>query len=321
MSGIKPNASSTPNRVPKLQARKRVGAQDSIESPIESSKLDNENWIYSNNRSPPASPSQLKIPRNVNIDEDSECNSDSNDSTDAIEPHKSTKTDNKLNIWILISVPVVLLFAGFTLHFTKEATEPKLKLILSEEFSNLEKKFPQQHEDFFLSIRIAIEEILKYQQPRTLLLIYDSPSEVNFDQILGNVSETAVCFLRNCSIHPTVVSGFTLGSPEFVKDYGRIIDHFKDKLSNSGILIVENLEKVPGKSAQAFHYLCDEYNPSVPKALIILTMKVDQLPKMEFGREKFVRDILRGLWNDIGLDDKFDPLMSRISGNILIVNS
>ncbi|KAJ8913607.1 hypothetical protein NQ315_013429 [Exocentrus adspersus] len=112
---------------------------------------------------------------------------------------------------------------------------------------------------------------------------------------------------------PVMLEVADLRDTSILNDYGEVISRNKAKLEKNGVMIIKNLEKVPGVSAQAFHSLCDEFNPVVNEALFIFTMKVDEYHENEL---KFVEEYLHSRWSDIK-EDTFYALFTRIANIVL----
>ncbi|KAJ8969694.1 hypothetical protein NQ317_014240 [Molorchus minor] len=134
----------------------------------------------------------------------------------------------------------------------------------------LTKKFPSQIEDFGLTVRVNLYEIVKFNRPKTFLFLYNDDSRTTTDAILSEISKCALSVLSNCNENPIQMHGHDLSSTAFVNDYGSIQTRLKGQLEKCGVMVVKNLEEIPGASAQVFHSLCDEYNPLVNKALFFV---------------------------------------------------
>ncbi|XP_056636957.1 uncharacterized protein LOC130445385 [Diorhabda sublineata] len=181
-------------------------------------------------------------------------------------------------------------------------------------FENLENEFFSQQKDFWLSVKVAINDIIELNQPKSVIFLYKDVNTIT--NLLKKVSEFAS--LRICnSDKPLNISGNYLRRKEILEDYGKFIVEVRSKLKTKCVVIINNLDEVPGTSAQAFHSLCDEYNPVEEKVLFLFTLKVDEFPKNNY---KFVEQKLKELWSDLH-GDKFYPLYTRISIFILPVMS
>lgn len=190
--------------------------------------------------------------------------------------------------------------------------------VLYQTFRRIEKNFNKQDVDFWRSIRVNIEEITALKKPSTIIFLYENNAKSTMKEILNEVANAALCELTECKNEPILIPGSSLNSSNFIDNYGILISTYRGPLTKNGVLIVENLERVPGKAAQAFHNFCDDYDPVVDKALILFTLKVDKLPSNEYP-PSYLRKVLSKVWSDIKMEDKFNPLFSRISGTVLLV--
>lgn len=177
----------------------------------------------------------------------------------------------------------------------------------------LSQEFPSQVEDFWIYIEEGIRDIKKFHKPRTILLLYNNEGQETLKKLLKRIGEFVTCSLTSCTALPVIVNASDLNDTDVLQDYGKIITRNKVKLEQSGIMIVKNLERIPGVSAQAFHSFCDEYNPVVNEAFFIFTMKVDKFHDDEY---QYVEKYLHNHWKDIN-EDKFYPLFTRIVNIIL----
>lgn len=335
-----PDATSTPTTVPHIAGRPPIRGNVSVQSPIlESIKppyetrsftRTNESYKTDVRKSPSQSP--RKSPRSFSNEANRRSGSYDSDSDpdqysdgeglssdgDHHEPELAREeSQNKNQIpKYLGSIFVVFVAAMAYLYLLGEAS-PELN---HDDFEIAQQEFRNQDVDFWRSIRVSIKEIPVLEQPRTIMFLYNNKAERTLEKILQRISRLASPFLSSDSqyeVKAVEIAGATLNTSEIVNDYGKIISRYRGDLEKRGLMIVRNLEKVPGASAQAFHSFCDDYNPVVKKALILFTLKVEKLP--EGYPMKFVENFLLKLWNDIGKDDKFYPLFTRISSTILPV--
>jgi len=338
----KPEATSTPTTLPVLKGRRCIRDHNSIQSPIETSgefwqdNLPTRSMKASPTKSPSRSPRgspyyvpERSLPGNISEGAVDETESSQNDSD---EPRDKYSHDRRrlarqreevegscFRVIVFISLGVAVL-AGLltTLYYARDdslsdATPQDLFII----FKPIEQKFRNQNEDFWSSIRVSVQEVTVLDQPRSIIFLYENRAKATMEGILNSASSAALCHFGSCWNEPVVIQGSSLNSTEILNDYGRIISRYRSNLEKNGVMIVKNLEQVPGLAAQAFHSFCDDYNPVVKKALILFTMKVEKLP--EGYPMLFLEKVLMNLWKELGRDDKFYPLFTRISGTVLSV--
>lgn len=227
-----------------------------------------------------------------------------------------TLVPNLILVLILVASLIGILIYNY--WSTPNPTPNAIHKELYQTFREIEKHFDKQDADFWRSIRVNIEEITALKKPSTIIFLYENNAKSTIKAILNEVANAALCDLTECQNEPVLIQGSSLNSSNFIDNYGILISTFREPLTKNGVLIVENLEQVPGKAAQAFHNFCDDYDPVVDKALILFTLKVEKLPINEHP-PSYLRRLLSKVWSDIKMEDKFNPLFSRISGTILLV--
>lgn len=242
--------------------------------------------------------------------EDESDHVDSDDETDkSTEEKKNITFGNCVHLYVYIASGV-LIIVGVLLYIHPNEQN---KVNATASIKNLMQKFPSQVEDFWLHIEEGVGDIKQFHKPRTFIFLYTKESQETLEKILNRVVEFATCTLTYCAAVPIILKANELKEANILKDYGEIITRNKERLEESGVMVIENLENVPGLSAQAFHSFCDEYNPVVSDALFIFTMKVDEFHDNDLH---FIEKYLRNRWNDI-TDDHFYPLFTRIVNVVL----
>ncbi|CAG9760560.1 unnamed protein product [Ceutorhynchus assimilis] len=228
---------------------------------------------------------------------------------------------NDCYLGVIICLIIALYLGSCVLYCNDEEGMVNKPNNLTEDFERVWKQFNKQDEDFWRSIRVGVEEILELEQPRVIVFLYKNDSMAITKNIIAKVSKAAVCYLSDCSQEPIDIEGSVLNTTELQDDFGSIVTNYREQLKKSGVFIIQNLQLVPGKSAQALHLFCDEYNPVVERALFLFTVKVDEFIELPdiYTAISFLEDLLLKVWNDLGVHDKFHPLFTRISGTVLSV--
>lgn len=83
----------------------------------------------------------------------------------------------------------------------------------------------------------------------------------------------------------------------------------------SKVVVITDIQKIPAKLAQGFHFLVDEYNPKIEAAVYIFTLMI---PKQEFNASatEIVEEILSHSWTELHNDIRM-ALISRITTVVL----
>ena len=84
-------------------------------------------------------------------------------------------------------------------------------------------------------------------------------------------------------------------------------------MDRSKIVVVTDIQKVPAKLAQGFHFLVDQYNPKIDDAVFIFTMLVSHYPSQP---NAFVNDILNESWSELDEDTR-QALIVRVTDSVL----
>lgn len=190
---------------------------------------------------------------------------------------------------------------------------------LTEETLNIEsvrENFPTQNEDLWLAFESGVQDVNLRNRPSTFIFLYQEEAEQTMKNLLDQLSKFAVCNISDCSRKPIILTDSELNSAEVVRNYGTLIEKYRDKLRQNGVMIIKNLENVCGISAQVFHTFCDEFTPLVEKSLFIFTMKVKNLHGSK--NMKFVDEFFRKKWTDIKIDT-FNALITRITSMVVEV--
>lgn len=185
----------------------------------------------------------------------------------------------------------------------------------TKDLYDLSKQFPEQTADFWTSIDVAINEVIKSEKPQSILFVYDKSHSAK--NLLKQIAAYAVCKLKSCAIQPIELESKYFNTPKVLSDYGTVIHDNRELLHKKGVMIVHNLEGITGESAQAFHSLCDEVNPVVGRALFLFTLAAYPVPS-EKEAVGYVEKHLKVLWNDMK-SDNFQPLITRMTSFVLPV--
>lgn len=210
----------------------------------------------------------------------------------------------------LLYVTLLILACGIILLYFVKSDDALSGKYSKEDF---EKDFHNQHEDLWIYVESGVTDIINIGRPAVLILAYKSDAEETTNNIWEKMARY-ISYELNAKHEPVVIEGSTLGKQEYMTDYGKILTDYKSNLEESKVMVVKNLEKVPGYTAQAFHAICDQYDGLVKNSFIIFTMKLERdLPADYYN---YIEQKLRVLWSDIE-DDKFYPLFTRLS-NIIV---
>lgn len=229
---------------------------------------------------------------------------------------KLIKKENKgCNPWVFPVVAFIIIWVISQL-VTMDNSSAKEKRVSLED---IKKEFPLQDEDFWISVESGLDDVVKLNKPSVFLFLYTENGEGTTERILRNISTYASCMLNNsCEKKAIVLISKELKNNKLLEeDNGYLLTKYKSELETVHVMIVKNLENIPGYIAKMLHFFCDEFSPVVKKSAFFLTLKVPSIPTKKLT---YVKSLLKDNWHDIN-DDHFEALFTRISGMILTIKS
>uniref|UniRef100_A0A182P140 Uncharacterized protein n=1 Tax=Anopheles epiroticus TaxID=199890 RepID=A0A182P140_9DIPT len=128
---------------------------------------------------------------------------------------------------------------------------------------------------------------------------------------------TAGCF---GGMEPILLTGNHFKRSDIQQDYGVFLVQQKEALRQRGVMVVRNLEDVPGSAAQAFHTICDTEEPLVDSAIIYLALDMFKLagvtePSDESAAKEAER-ALNMLWKNSLRPQILLPLITRLTETV-----
>lgn len=220
--------------------------------------------------------------------------------------NKNTQTNQNETVYYIFGIILIttLLVIGC---FSNKINS--LAAASSTTIEDLQSTFPYIDTSFWFSIQSGIQEIQSYEKPTMFTLLYKEEDEKTVDFFLQELSKYVCCQLGDCSCEPVIFNTTILNNKNYIDDFGNIINDYKNVIERNKIVITKQLSEIPWNVAQAFHYMCDEYNPLVKKSFYISTVKVKSI-------DSDVVDILRQKWSPLETD-KLEPLLTRVTGMTL----
>ncbi|CAG9865141.1 unnamed protein product [Phyllotreta striolata] len=218
-------------------------------------------------------------------------------------------SETQYNWYLLIGIlSVIGLLIG--LYYSENDNNPNDN---DKSLEILKKQFPKQNIDFWLSIQVTVDDIVKYSQTSSIILVHETD---NMKKLLESISDYASVKILDRVADPLVLDGVNLNKDKYLKDYGAFIEDVRRGISKKAVVIVRNVDKVPSAVAQAFHQLCDQYNPVKRHMLYIFTIKAPSNPSK---LNQFVENLLRTNWSSMH-NDKFHALFTRLGTFILPIS-
>lgn len=175
----------------------------------------------------------------------------------------------------------------------------------------IQKDFPSQPRETLETIETVINDVLKIEpiHPAVFLILFDEKTENN--KFMTAIAKYASHKL-NVKHNHIVLDETEYTKQNVIKDYGYLIAKYKPDLDERKVMVIKNLHKMPGKTAQALHSFCDEITPLVDRAVYILTLKVDSFSgnEMHTAEKQLYQN-----WNDLE-NDILAPLVTRVTSTV-----
>jgi len=223
--------------------------------------------------------------------------------SDLILPAQQKVRKNNNLIYVILAILLFGTVFGFYIF------KSGIKCYMGEAKDN----FSSESEDVHITLDSGLNEVISFNKPSVFLYMYKNKPDEEVGELLRHIASFASCKLANNQTTFIELTKFELKNLKVIKNYGALIDHFKPRLEKSKVMLVQNLEEVPGVVAQVFHSFCDEFNPVVNGAVFLFSLKVDDFKEKDFETAEVE---LRKRWSDLD-DDIFHPLLSRITNMIV----
>lgn len=94
-----------------------------------------------------------------------------------------------------------------------------------------------------------------------------------------------------------------------------LVESIAEKMQFSRVVVVSDLQKIPGKLAAGFHFLVDQENPKIRDAVYVFTMTIDKISSVSKPLAS-VEKILYKSWKDLS-GNILHPLVTRVTEAVL----
>ncbi|XP_022218086.1 uncharacterized protein LOC111071193 [Drosophila obscura] len=221
---------------------------------------------------------------------------------------------DKQRIWHFnVIVPLILILLAMVAWQYSNTADTADK---SCAFEKLRKIEPIQSERVWKPLQKGIEGLINKRDPRPSVFLFlhqDKSLKTLIDDI---ATEASGCFGGpGKPIH--------MNKDDFVSqtgDYGFAIEQFKKKIKEGKVFVIVNLNEIPPSSARALHTICDTYNPIAADSVIFLTLHTSNT-KDTGNSVELAKETLYELWGTQLLDNELDPLITRVTDQVLHLHS
>lgn len=219
------------------------------------------------------------------------------------------KNDHLLMVLIVLGV----IAGGYAIfiNLKPRLVAPKQHCV---EFDELAKQFMNQDPKLWKSLRKGVESVLneKPQRPSIFLLAYNDLS--TSDWLMENIlNATATCMQ---STNPIKLDGNSI-----VGNHGDLIDKYKDQCKHSGIMFISNINRISMPAAQMFHVFCDTIEPLVERAVIYLTIHIEQYePNIRPNQlTRLIESDLERYWHNTDANT-LEALIARVTDQVFLLH-
>ncbi|KAH8361663.1 hypothetical protein KR084_012534 [Drosophila pseudotakahashii] len=183
-------------------------------------------------------------------------------------------------------------------------------------FNSLRKNQPQQPEKVWKALQKGVEGLInkKDKHPSVFLFLHQDPK---LQKLIDAIAvEASVCFGSPRQLIHMKKEDF---GPD-MKDYGLAIERFKANVKEGKVFLIVNLNDIAPSGARALHTICDTYSPIVEDAVIFLTLRTFNTTAVN-NSVKLATDTLYDLWSQELGDNELDPLITRVTDQVLHLSS
>lgn len=231
---------------------------------------------------------------------------------------KSDQSESNNVIYVFCAL-ILLLIVGYLMLSTKQQKVP----VQCPEFKELHKRLTHQDLLLWKSLKVGTEGVLNKDptKPSIFLFAYNDKRSIN-NIMLEIINATASCMK---SKNPVQLNSDALATDAMRKDYGEVIQSYKEQLKDEGIMYVADINKVPIEAAKAFHAICDTVTPLVGRLVVFFTMHINNYHRNMSTNEilNLVEQELENNWFKEGVinDNTLKALIGRITDQVFLLHS
>lgn len=154
---------------------------------------------------------------------------------------KEKSSNNGLWLCVFIALTAVSCFFLYSMYHRDVATETRHDIRCS--FERSAREFPKQNTILWRSLKHGVESVLNNipTSPSIFLLAYDDVKSVN--RITRSIVQTTTECM-NSKVNALELSPADLAYDEMKSDYGVVITKYQNQLRKSGVMLVNDLNKV-----------------------------------------------------------------------------
>ncbi|XP_016955811.1 uncharacterized protein LOC108028464 [Drosophila biarmipes] len=183
-------------------------------------------------------------------------------------------------------------------------------------FKDLRQNNPQQPEIVWRALQTGVEGLInkRDKHPSVFLFLHQDPK---LQKLIDAIAvEASACYGGPRQLIHMKKEDF---GPD-MKDHGLAIERFKAKVKDGKVFLIVNLNDIAPSGALALHTICDTYSPVVEDAVIFLTLRTFNTTAVK-NSVQLATDTLYDLWAKELQDNELDPLITRVTDQVLHLRS
>ncbi|KAH8264802.1 hypothetical protein KR038_001701 [Drosophila bunnanda] len=216
---------------------------------------------------------------------------------------------------LLYGAAFAVILVGCCLAFAPAPAPAPATTLKTCSFKSLRNSQPKQQDKVWLALQTGIEGLINKKDihPSVFLFLHQNPRLQKLIDAIA--SETSKCYGGPSQLIHMSKEDFGLG----VDNAGLAIERFKAKVKDGKVFLIVNLNEIAPNGARALHTICDTYSPIVEDAVIFLTLRTFNTTAARNVVE-LATDTLYDLWSKQLGDHELDPLITRVTDQVLHLN-
>lgn len=190
-------------------------------------------------------------------------------------------------------------------------------------FEELKKKYTKEKDYLWNHLQSANDDILCGKSDKPAVFLFVNQNKEKAKSLINDIANTSSgCLGKYFSLQGSspIIEHIDFSSEEALKDYGYVIDQYKKTVKEGNVILIANVNEIPGEVAKALHTICDTVTFMVKKVIILLSLTVEQI-----GSNERVIDVaenaLKKLWQDKMEPNELEPLITRVTDQVLLLQS
>ncbi|XP_055845057.1 uncharacterized protein LOC129911325 [Episyrphus balteatus] len=222
---------------------------------------------------------------------------------------------NKSNFILILFIIIVPVAVGIYFNASWVSTSDQSpKKVCS--FKELQNKYPKEGEYLWHNMKVVNEHILNNRCDKPAVFLFVHHDKQIALKIIKDIAQTS----SRCFDSSQIIQNIDFSSKEAIEDYGHVIATYKDTIKEGNVILIANINEIPGEAAKALHAICDTVTPLVKKVIILLSLTAER----RNSNEKIIdtaENALRKLWQDKIKPNELDPIITRVTDQVLLLQS